>query len=128
MGGADGGEDVPEDVAGGLAAALGLRWRSETRTVVLVTDAPCHGQKYHDTADSYPQGDPTGLSMVQLMSAFRHSNIDFTFVQLTPCTDKMQGMLRRAYELSAGPENIRKLELRLRSAAVRLPWPLLLPA
>merc|ERR1711920_613445 len=109
---AQGGDDVPEDVAGGLAAALGLKWRAETRTVVLVTDAPCHGQKYHGTHDDYPDGDPTGLSMVKLMHGFRHSHIDFTFVQLTSGTDKMQRMLKATYERAAGPENIRKYELR----------------
>jgi hypothetical protein len=107
-----GGADIPEDVAGGLAAALGLEWKAETRTVVLVTDAPCHGQKYHNEMDSYPDGDPTGLSMVKLMQAFRLSHIDFTLVQLTSSTDKMQNMLKAIYERAAGPENIRKYELR----------------
>jgi hypothetical protein len=110
---ATGGDDGPEDVAGGLAAALGLRWESETRTVVLVTDAPCHGKKYHGDHDNYPEGDPTGLSMVRLMQAFRCASIDFTFVQLTSSTDRMQQKLRHAYE-SAAPaaENPRKFELR----------------
>lgn len=109
---ATGGDDPPEDIAGALSAALGLQWVSETRTVVLVTDAPCHGSKYHDDHDNYPQGDPTGLSMVRLMQGFRCASIDFTFVQLTSGTDKMQSMLRRAYESAAGAENVRKFELR----------------
>jgi hypothetical protein len=107
-----GGNDIPEDVAGGLAAALGLDWKAETRTVVLVTDAPCHGQKYHGEMDEYPDGDPTGLSMVKLMQAFRLSHIDFTLVQLTSKTDKMQKMLKAIYESASGSENIRKYELR----------------
>jgi hypothetical protein len=109
---ADGGDDIPEDIAGGLAAALGLDWKAETRTVVLVTDAPCHGRKYHNDVDDYPDGDPTGLSMVRLMRAFRLSYIDFTLVQLTSKTDQMQHMLKAIYESAAGPENIRKYELR----------------
>jgi hypothetical protein len=111
---ADGGDDFPEDVAGGLAAAVGLQWASQARTVVLIADAPCHGQHHHafgDT-DSYPAGDPTGLSMRTLMQAFRGSHIDFTFVQLTSHTDKMQRNLQLAYESAAGPENISKFELR----------------
>ena len=111
---AGGGDDFPEDVAGGLAAAVGLQWASQARTVVLIADAPCHGQHHHafgDT-DSYPAGDPTGLSMRTLMQAFRGSHIDFTFVQLLSDTDKMQRNLQLAYESAAGPENISKFELR----------------
>jgi len=110
---ATGGADFPEDVAGGLAAALGLNWFAETRTVVLVADAPCHGTKYayKHHHDDFPEGDPTGLSMTALMEAFRKSHIDFTFVQLTSETDVMQGHLRAAYERAAS-DNIRKFELR----------------
>lgn len=107
-----GGDDIPEDMAGALAVALGLDWRAETRTLVLVSDAPCHGSKYHNETDMFPQGDPTGLSMVALMRALRTAHIDFTFVQLCDGTHKMQDMLRTAYETAAGPENIRKFELR----------------
>lgn len=106
------GDDEPEDIAGGLASALGLQWLSETRTLVLVADAPCHGQKYHTCTDTYPQGDPTGLSMTLLVSALRNSFIDFTVVQLSSSTYRMHRMLRRTYESAAGPGNIRKFELR----------------
>lgn len=113
-----GGADIPEDVAGGLADALGLQWVSQTRTVVLIADAPCHGVKYHTElgqmgiGDDYPRGDPTGLSMTLLLRAFRMSHIDLTFVQLTSETDKMQGLLKGIYESAAGRENINKFELR----------------
>lgn len=110
-----GGGDAAEDVAGGLADALGLNWASQTRTLVLIADAPCHGQRYQPHAhasDDYPQGDPTGLSMTTLMQACRTSGIDFTFVQLTSETDTMQRRLEQAYQSAAGPENINKFELR----------------
>jgi hypothetical protein len=109
---ARGGNDLPEDVAGGLAAALALDWTSETRAIVLIADAPCHGLKYHCDHDAHPLGDPTGLSMTTLMSNCRKSHIDFTFVQLTDSTDQMQAVLRAHYAQAAGPTNIRKFELR----------------
>jgi len=111
---ATGGADFPEDVAGGLHAALGLSWAAETRSVVLVADAPCHGKKYatNHHHDDFPEGDPTGLSMTALMQAFRSSYIDFTFVQLTSETDRMQALLRESYERTPGCDNIRKYEMR----------------
>jgi len=107
-----GGGDAPEDVAGGLADALGLEWLSRTRTLVLIADAPCHGERYHGLHDDHGRGDPTGLSMTALLQLCRTSGVDFTFVQLTADTDQMQRLLRQHYEAASGPENISKFELR----------------
>jgi len=111
-----GGGDVAEDIAGGLADALAQHWVSQTRTIVLIADAPCHGKRYQTqpefASDDYPEGDPTGLSMTALMQACRTSGIDFTFVQLTSQTDTMQRKLQQVYEAAAGPDNINKFELR----------------
>lgn len=110
-----GGGDIAEDVAGGLAEALTQTWVSQTRTLVLIADAPCHGAKYQPSAnasDDYRRGDPTGLSMTRLLQMCRLSGIDFTFVQLTSETHKMQEELRKIYESAAGSQNINKFELR----------------
>merc|ERR1711972_129383 len=69
-----GGGDAAEDVAGGLADALGQDWVSQTRTLVLIADAPCHGTQYQphaNASDDYPSGDPTGLCVTQLLEACR---------------------------------------------------------
>lgn len=53
-----GGGDIPEDIAGAFEHALKQKWESKARYCVLVTDSPCHGNKYHNCEDSYPKGDP----------------------------------------------------------------------
>ena len=41
---AEGGDDIPEDVQGGLKLALLQDWTEEAgKRVYLVCDAPCHG-------------------------------------------------------------------------------------
>ena len=45
---AEGGDDIPEDVAGAFELALNKKWNNGTNIIFLVTDAPCHGVKYHD--------------------------------------------------------------------------------
>jgi len=112
---AHGGGDAAEDIAGGLADALALDWVSQTRTLVLIADAPCHGKQYQPrshASDDYPEGDPTGLCMTTLLQTCRTSGIDFTFVQLTSETDTMQRLLQQVYESAAGLANINKFELR----------------
>lgn len=113
-----GGGDFPEDLAGGLADALKLDWVSKTRTLVIIADAPCHGEKYHGSKyhgsiyEDYPQGDPTGLSMNGLLQTTRRSLIDVTLVQLSDATDEMQRLLKQYYEAGAGPDNLNTFELR----------------
>lgn len=51
-----GGEDIPEDVTGAFKAALGLEWKSTSKTIVLITDAPGHGAELcgSGVVDRYP--------------------------------------------------------------------------
>ncbi|CAN0360155.1 unnamed protein product, partial [Laminaria digitata] len=63
-----GGDDIPEDVTGGLKHATKLSWKSPTRLCILIADAPCHGQMYHGSMrDRYPNGCPGGLDPSKLM-------------------------------------------------------------
>jgi Alpha-kinase family/von Willebrand factor type A domain len=55
---ADGGADAPEDIAGAIQKANGLSWSQMSRVVFLICDYPCHGSKYHDYTDYYPEGTP----------------------------------------------------------------------
>lgn len=54
--------DTPEDVLGGLEAALNLDWQAATRLIVWIGDSPCHGSVYHTDEDDYPHGCPRGLT------------------------------------------------------------------
>ena len=45
---AEGGDDIPEDVAGAFQMALNKSWSKGTNIIFLITDSPCHGTKYHD--------------------------------------------------------------------------------
>jgi hypothetical protein len=53
-----GGGDTPEDICGAFRQVLNQNWKSNAKYAVLITDAPCHGKKYHNSDDSYPEGDP----------------------------------------------------------------------
>lgn len=60
----DGGGDACEDVKGALIKVLSeIKWDSQYKFIVMITDAPCHGKKYHEytdkEADDYPDEDMT---------------------------------------------------------------------
>jgi hypothetical protein len=84
-----GGGDTPEDILGGLKKVLDLSWRRPTRLLLHVADAPCHGKQYHDCDDSYPGGDPTGLTPDHLLPLLATQKIEYFFFKINSSTDKM---------------------------------------
>eukprot|EP01038_Epipyxis_sp_PR26KG_P004837 gene4837-6780_t len=87
---ATGGGDGPEDVFGALNVAAALEWRSSTRILYHIGDAPCHGNDYHDEQhDDYPLGDPNGLQADDILQRLKTKNIVYFFGKISSQTDKM---------------------------------------
>lgn len=99
---ATGGGDGPEDVAGGFENALKQDWQGQSRYAILLADAPCHGKKYTDMYDNYPQGDPKGRLVENQIQEFAALGIFFNFIKMTSCTDKMFKILNESYEKRMG--------------------------
>ena len=96
---AEGGEDDAEDVAGGFNKGLNLSWKSNARYAVLIADAPGHGKQYHedDVEDDFPDGDPNGLILEDLMKKYVENNINLYLTRIANYTDKMYKILINAY-------------------------------
>ena len=94
-----GGGDDAEDVAGGLHAGLNMTWRSNARYAILIADAPGHGSKYHekDVEDDYPEGDPNGYVLEELMRDYAKKNINLCLTKIDEYTDKMFKAMKEAY-------------------------------
>jgi hypothetical protein len=87
-----GGDDLAEDVAGGMEKARELDWSdADVRSIFHIADAPPHGREYHNagTSDRYPRGDPRGLSPKSLIGSFSGLGVDYTFIRINESTDKM---------------------------------------
>ncbi|CAM9131372.1 unnamed protein product [Ectocarpus fasciculatus] len=91
-----GGNDFPEDVAGGLKLATELDWRGNIRLCILLADAPCHGSIYHvGIGDRYPNGCPKGNDPSKLLYELQYEiGADFYFIRMTQHTDKMIRVLQ----------------------------------
>ncbi len=102
------GRDTPEDIPGGLQAALRMDWQANAKLIILVADAPCHGRKYHDLRDdNYPQGHPTGPNIESQMIEIATKAIGFVFIDVRPTsTAKMIPLLQGAYD--SGCKTIQK--------------------
>ncbi|CAM9201664.1 unnamed protein product [Laminaria digitata] len=93
---ARGGDDIPEDVAGGLKHATELSWKSPIRLCILIADAPCHGRMYHaNINDNHPDGCPDGLNPSKLLYTLQYDlGVDFYFVSITNQTNTMISVLQ----------------------------------
>ncbi len=97
---ATGGDDSPEDIPGGFQAALGMDWNANAKLLILVTDAPCHGSRYHDfRPDNDTQGRPTDPNIEEQMREMARRGIGFAMIDIKPRNTKiMVPLLRAAYE------------------------------
>ena len=86
-----GGGDIPEDVFGGLDAAMGLNWKADTRVLIHICDAPCHGSRFHPPGMSDGKGhmldnqgrDLNGLSASNVISRLIAMNITYHFYHVS---------------------------------------------
>src|ERR1043166_4926004 len=92
---ATGGGDSPEDVLGGLNAAVTqMDWRNTVRVLLHVCDCPPHGRRFTNLEDDYPNGDPNGLTAEIVMDNLLSKNIHYFFGKITNYTDTMIDIFR----------------------------------
>ncbi|KAF0424728.1 kinase-like protein [Gigaspora margarita] len=92
---ATGGGDGPEDVLGGLDAAISqMSWSRATRVILHIGDAPPHGRQFTSMYDNYPEGDPNGLTAENVMKKMQSSKILYFFGKITNNTEKMLNVFR----------------------------------
>ena len=112
---AKGGEDDAEDVAGGFNKGLTLSWKSNARVAILIADAPGHGKQYHedDVEDDFPDGDPNGLILEDLMKKYIENNINLCLTRIANYTDTMYKILIKTYRESGNNKKKHKMEIQL---------------
>ncbi|RIA93472.1 kinase-like domain-containing protein [Glomus cerebriforme] len=92
---ATGGGDGPEDVLGGLDAAVNkMRWSHRTRVLLHLGDAPPHGRRFTSRYDNYPDGDPNGLTAEDVLEKIQSEEILYYFGKITNQPDKMLSVFR----------------------------------
>ena len=91
-----GGGDPPEDVLGGLDASINrMTWRNTIRVLFHIADYPGHGARVSQgLGDSYPSGDPNGLTEESVLRNMQSANIRYFFGKITNYTDTMINVFR----------------------------------
>jgi len=99
---ATGGADLPEDVLGGLRAAVGASWKHQSRCIIHIADAPPHGRTLHDLGDNQdtypnPGSEPHRLSHPALLQQMIKLNLNYTLLRIKHFTDRMIFTFLEAY-------------------------------
>ncbi|ORY14955.1 hypothetical protein BCR34DRAFT_672355 [Clohesyomyces aquaticus] len=101
---AEGGDDIPEDVLGGLRQALHTSWKNKTRCIIHIADAPPHGRTLQNTIpnqrrDNYPEpgSEPHGLTHEALLHQMIALNINYALLRINHSTDRMAFEFMKAY-------------------------------
>ncbi|CAG8711669.1 uncharacterized protein OCT59_002205 [Rhizophagus irregularis] len=88
-------DDAPEDVLGGLNAAITkMNWKNNTRVLFHIGDSPPHGKNFTNLEDNYPSGDPYGLTAENVLKNLQSKNILYFFGKITNHTEKMLQIFR----------------------------------
>lgn len=82
-----------------MRKCLDLNWQPKTmKHAFWVSDAPCHGSKYHVLSEAYDRyidgGDPTGLVIEDLCKEFETKGIALNLMRLNEFVDKMIGIMK----------------------------------
>ena len=95
-----GGDDTAEHVSWAFSKAIKEEWSSNSRCAVLITDAPCHGLKYHDKKlmDAYPQGVPGEENIEMLANEMGKNEISLICIKLKDDTDIMYKIFKEIYK------------------------------
>ena len=108
---AEGGDDAPEDVLGGIEAAVNLGWCSKNKVLFHIGDAPQHGPRFHDMGksfDNYFDCEPRGLQVEDLFDSINKMKVKYFFAKINDSTDKMI----REFKQIGGDENVKYTNLK----------------
>ena len=90
-----GGGDAHEDVLSGLNEAITqMFWRNDIRIIFHIGDYPPHGSRYGHYGDSYPNGDPNGLTAEGVLGEMKSKQIFYFFGRILNITDGMVNIFR----------------------------------
>ena len=128
---AGGGSDVPEDLAWAMDKAVKQKWEAQSKFTLLVTDAPCHGGKYHQLGvydkinnalgddDYYLK--KTNIDIEECVKFLAKNEIYFYCLKITELTNKMFMMFEEIYNENKPPNSKSIFKIENDSAAKNLP-------
>jgi len=102
-----GGKDEPEAVLDGLNSVVNdITWReNSTRFLVHISDAPCHGKKYHNLEGDKIENCPKNLIYEEVLGNLRKKGIIYFIIKINDTIDIMIQEFKKIIDIEiATPE------------------------
>ena len=84
-------------MAGAFELALNKNWKSNSKFAILVGDAPCHGNKYHNFKEFFPNGTPERRNIEDLINDLAGRNVSLFCMKITEFTNTMFSIFESIY-------------------------------
>ena len=90
--------DWSEDMNWAFEKALEQSWKNNAKFAILIGDTPCHGTKYHNLSDFYPDGVPGRRNIEELIKELAEKNISLFCMEITNMTKIMFEIFGNIYK------------------------------
>ena len=90
--------DLPEEVVRVFESVLEKNWKSYTKFIVFVADAPGHGLKYTDDDYNYPDGIAGRKDIEESVRELTSKNVLMFCLRIDSYTDKMFSFFKNVYQ------------------------------
>lgn len=98
-----GGNDIPDDVNGGLQKSLfEIEWKSNTKVLYHITDAPAHGYMFHDQKDDHPYGHESDKDWKLIFRRLKDLKVSYTLFDIEGKNEKMFEKFKEIFEEEGG--------------------------
>jgi len=109
---ASGGNDLPEDICGGVEKALEFAWKNDAnamKVICIMADDPCHGTQFNTHDDGFEFGMHDDFPedshlMVAALQKLVDNRVSLLLSKITDRTDKMSAEFKKFYEQNKPPK------------------------
>ena len=100
-------KDKPEDINGAFQKTLDLSWRSATKLLVHIADAPCHGKKFHELRfDMHSAEYKDDIPYDRIFTKLKAIGANYAFFKINETTDLMFRAFKKIYGKLGGSQNL----------------------
>ena len=109
---ARGGDDIAEDVLGGLYESCLLSWKSKARYIVLICDAPAHGLHQIENIDDHSKDHPSKLTVESVIDKIKETKSGLIVTQICPnLTNYMVNRFKTYWSQKENEDSLNELQI-----------------
>ena len=78
--------------------AINKSWTRSAKAIILIEDYPCHGRKYHNLDDNFPDRSPYNKNIEESLKELAENNVSLYCIRITEHTEQMFQIFHNNYK------------------------------